>query len=314
MKLRLDSTSPVPLYHQIAGGLRYAIATGRLAPGDTLPPVRAAASTWGVNLHTVRRGYAELAEQGLVEIRPPRPARVLDASTALASSRELDRFAASVVSEAGSRYGLSAMELAELITGQAVPASAELPAVHVVECSDRQCTGHARELEDHWAVVAKPWSLHQEGEPPSGDLVATYFHYNDVRCRWPHRLHEVRFAAIQPDPGLRREIDGRTAGKGTITLQLCEFDETMAESIAADLSVLLPAKRYRVRTTVIREAGERLGGRGRTLVLFPPRVWADLTKAQRADPRAIEVRYVFTPDEVDRVGQHFGWRRRRHAA
>jgi DNA-binding transcriptional regulator YhcF (GntR family) len=314
MDLRLDFSSPVPLYHQIAEGIRYAIATGRIVAGDTLPPVRLAGSAWGVNLHTVRRGYAELAGHGLIEICPPHPARVLGADALSAPSAELARFADSVVAKASSRYGLSAMEFAGLLAQRGAPASTKSSPVRVVECSDNQCVGHARELERHWGVRAEPWSLQQLGEPPPGEVVATFFHYNDIRRRWPHRLYEIHFAAIQPDPGLRRKIDSQVAAKGTVSLQLCEFNETMTKSIAADLSVLLPAKRYRLRTAVIKEAGERLTERGRSLVLFPPRAWAALTEAQRAHPKAVEVRYVFAPGEIEEIGQHFGWHRRRHVA
>jgi regulatory GntR family protein len=73
----LDPASPVPLYHQLAEALRYRIATGALAPGTALPPLRAAARQWGVNLHTVRHAYAALASLGLVRTRAPHGTLVL---------------------------------------------------------------------------------------------------------------------------------------------------------------------------------------------------------------------------------------------
>ena len=76
MAQRPDRDSPVPLYHQIVETLRYRIATGRLRAGDALPTLREAAKHWGVNLHTVRRAYGELADLRWVVIRRPQGAFV----------------------------------------------------------------------------------------------------------------------------------------------------------------------------------------------------------------------------------------------
>jgi hypothetical protein len=45
-------------------------------------------------------------------------------------------------------------------------------------------------------------------------------------------------------------------------------------------------------------------------VLFAPRVWGTLGQAERADPRALEVRYLFDRAELDVVGERFRWRPR----
>src|SRR5438045_2562417 len=66
MAVRLDPSSPIPLYHQLAEVVRADIAAGALLPGDRLPALRAAADAWGVNLHTVRHAYRTLADAGLV--------------------------------------------------------------------------------------------------------------------------------------------------------------------------------------------------------------------------------------------------------
>jgi len=63
----IDPDSPVPLYHQIAEQIRASIEAGELAPGDILEPLRKAAETWNVNLHTIRHANAALARTGLVE-------------------------------------------------------------------------------------------------------------------------------------------------------------------------------------------------------------------------------------------------------
>ena len=54
----LDSADPTPIYAQLERGVRAAIATGRLRPGDQLPTVRQLAVDLQVNANTVARVYA----------------------------------------------------------------------------------------------------------------------------------------------------------------------------------------------------------------------------------------------------------------
>jgi molybdate-binding protein/DNA-binding transcriptional regulator YhcF (GntR family) len=57
------------LYERIASEILRRVASGELRPGDRLPPIRQAAGEWGVNLNTVARAYAALAERGILETR-----------------------------------------------------------------------------------------------------------------------------------------------------------------------------------------------------------------------------------------------------
>ena len=57
------------LYERIAAEILRRVASGELRPGDRLPPIRQAAGEWGVNLNTVARAYAALAERGILETR-----------------------------------------------------------------------------------------------------------------------------------------------------------------------------------------------------------------------------------------------------
>ncbi|MCC7367850.1 MAG: GntR family transcriptional regulator [Chloroflexi bacterium] len=57
------------LYERIAAEILRRVASGKLRPGDRLPPIRQAAGEWGVNLNTVARAYAALAERGILETR-----------------------------------------------------------------------------------------------------------------------------------------------------------------------------------------------------------------------------------------------------
>jgi GntR family transcriptional regulator len=65
----LDSHDRTPIYAQLERGLRAAIATGRLRPGDQLPTVRQLAVDLQVNANTVARVYVELERAGVIETR-----------------------------------------------------------------------------------------------------------------------------------------------------------------------------------------------------------------------------------------------------
>ncbi|HEY7500019.1 MAG TPA: GntR family transcriptional regulator [Vicinamibacterales bacterium] len=65
----IDARDATPIYAQLERGLRAAIATGRLQPGDQLPTVRQLAVELRVNANTVARVYLELERAGVIETR-----------------------------------------------------------------------------------------------------------------------------------------------------------------------------------------------------------------------------------------------------
>src|SRR5438067_10663776 len=65
----IDVDDSTPIYAQLDRGLRAAIATGRLQPGDQLPTVRQLAVDLRVNANNVARVYAELEHDGVLETR-----------------------------------------------------------------------------------------------------------------------------------------------------------------------------------------------------------------------------------------------------
>ena len=70
--LKIDWDSDVPVYRQIADGVRDAAAEGRLEAGRRLPPTRDLARQLGVNRNTVVAAYEQLATDGWVESRTGR--------------------------------------------------------------------------------------------------------------------------------------------------------------------------------------------------------------------------------------------------
>lgn len=313
MNRQIDPSSPVPLYHQIAVSIRARIEAGELGPGDALAPLREAAKQWGVHLHTVRHAYAALARNGLVETTGTRGTRVASCSpqarvdTPPRQESEAT-YISRMVRKAAAEYGLSSSELASAIQ-QHADVGPDRPIVYVVECSDWQACCHARELIGQWDVDARPWSLELPDEPPPGQMVGTYFHVNDIRRRWPHRLREMRFLTIGVDERLAHELPNPEVPGKRITIRLCERDEPTAEIVCADLSVVLDRGKYHLEPYITTRPNEALQDPGEsTIVMFTPRVWSELDESARTNPRAVEARYIFSRDDLSTLGNELGWR------
>jgi GntR family transcriptional regulator len=79
----------VPPYLQIVNQVKYQVASGRLAAGEELPPIRALALRLGVNPNTVARAYRELETAGVVVKRSTTGTYVSDAGSPLARRERL---------------------------------------------------------------------------------------------------------------------------------------------------------------------------------------------------------------------------------
>ncbi len=86
ISIQLDSN--VPLAEQIEEGIRHAIASRAVKPGDPLPRVRQLAADLGVNLNTVARAYRALEARGLVSTVRGRGTVVRNSSEAPRLPRE----------------------------------------------------------------------------------------------------------------------------------------------------------------------------------------------------------------------------------
>jgi GntR family transcriptional regulator len=69
MQIHISTSDGVPIYLQIVNQIKYLVASGRLAPGEELPPMRVLAEQLIVNPNTVARAYRELEGAGIVEKR-----------------------------------------------------------------------------------------------------------------------------------------------------------------------------------------------------------------------------------------------------
>lgn len=64
---KIDFNSSVPIYRQVIQGIKLEMLSGRLQPGNQLPPIRELAKILRLNPNTVAKAYYNLEEEGLVE-------------------------------------------------------------------------------------------------------------------------------------------------------------------------------------------------------------------------------------------------------
>jgi GntR family transcriptional regulator len=69
VRIRVETSSGMPITRQIAAQIRAGCASGVLRPGDRLPSVRALAAELAVNQNTVLRVYERLTAEGLLDRR-----------------------------------------------------------------------------------------------------------------------------------------------------------------------------------------------------------------------------------------------------
>ncbi len=69
MQVRISDRDGVPVYVQLVSQIKYLVSSGRLAPGEQLPPERKLAEQLVVNPNTVARAYRELEGEGVVDCR-----------------------------------------------------------------------------------------------------------------------------------------------------------------------------------------------------------------------------------------------------
>ncbi len=89
MHLHISPNDGVPIYLQIVNQVKYQVASGRLTPGEELPPIRVLAEQLTINPNTVARAYRELEQEGIVVKRRTAGTYVSDAGSPLARRERL---------------------------------------------------------------------------------------------------------------------------------------------------------------------------------------------------------------------------------
>jgi GntR family transcriptional regulator len=90
MQLRISDQDGVPIYVQLVNQIKYLVSSGRLEPGEQLPPVRKLAEQLVINPNTVARAYRELDSEGVLISRQGSGVFVADGVSPLAR-REQNR-------------------------------------------------------------------------------------------------------------------------------------------------------------------------------------------------------------------------------
>jgi len=85
--LHISPNDGVPIYLQIVNQVKFLVASGRLAPGDELTPIRTLAESLLVNPNTVARAYRELETAGVVTKRSTSGTYVSGGGSPLARSQ-----------------------------------------------------------------------------------------------------------------------------------------------------------------------------------------------------------------------------------
>jgi GntR family transcriptional regulator len=121
MQFRIDTSSRVPIYRQLRGQFREAVARGLLRPEERLPSVRELSRTLVVNPNTIARVYTELEREGMLNTRPGLGVFVATPKTKLTKQvrkerldQQLDHFLTEAV-----HLGFSPEEIVSLVAGRA---------------------------------------------------------------------------------------------------------------------------------------------------------------------------------------------------
>lgn len=117
MLIRIDPTSSVALYDQLAAAIRGGVGAGDIRAGQRLPPARELAASLGINVHTVLKAYAALRDEGLLHVRRGRGAVVTDVRP---GEVELSRAVAELLA-VGRRNGLSLNQIHHALDQGAEP-------------------------------------------------------------------------------------------------------------------------------------------------------------------------------------------------
>ncbi len=120
MEFQVDSASSVPIYRQLRGQVREAVARGKLRPKQRMPSVRELSRTLVVNPNTIARVYTELEREGMLNARPGLGMFVAEPRDELTREirqerlqQHIDHFLTEAV-----HLGFSAEEVVSQVTGQ----------------------------------------------------------------------------------------------------------------------------------------------------------------------------------------------------
>jgi GntR family transcriptional regulator len=117
MLFHVNTSSGVPVYLQIEGQVKHAVAAGALKQGDLLLSVRKLAAELRVNPNTVARAYQNLESHGIIRTVPGGGTYVADYQPGLLKSEKIRRLRplARQLAVEGAQMRLAREELVKLL-------------------------------------------------------------------------------------------------------------------------------------------------------------------------------------------------------
>ena len=120
MLIIIDHDSRIPIYEQIKTQIIALINSGVLAPGDKLPSLRALASELSLNFNTIKKVFALLEADGVIESRQGAgffvTAGAVENKNVLAKAEEELRLTLARVRDAGLSEEAATRILSEIFT------------------------------------------------------------------------------------------------------------------------------------------------------------------------------------------------------
>ncbi len=101
MRWEIDHTSSERLQDQVASSVRRGVASGELEVGEQLPPAAELGAALSIDRNTVLAAYRQLRDDGVLEFRRGRGARVVSTGPALSVVAEAARQLISTANEHG---------------------------------------------------------------------------------------------------------------------------------------------------------------------------------------------------------------------
>lgn len=212
--VRIDRSSPVPLYYQLSTQLCSAITDGRLQPGDPFENEVALAQRLSLSRPTVRRAIQEMVDKGLL-------VRRRGLGTTVANRKVHRRVALSSLYDDLSREGRSPRTVLlehDTVVDEAAAAALDLPA-------DTPLLGivRLRLADDAPLAVMRNWLPPAYGDISRDELERTGL-YAALRARGVHAVvaHQS-ISARMPTPAERRHLRIRGT-QPVLTMTRMAFD------------------------------------------------------------------------------------------
>ncbi len=307
--MKVDPSLEIPLFVQIATQIRSRIASGDLRGGDVLPSLRDGADEWNVNLHTVRRAYESLGEEGLVETRPRSRARIVETAPERTSGfqGDMEHYFRWIRQTAYSRFALNDAELVRHLSASTFRAE-KAPTIWVLECSASMTESLAWQIRNIFYRDVQPWPVHLAEDVPFGDYLTTLFHYQEVNSVLAKRGAQTDSFTVHLEfqnlLRLRNALDPEDP-----RLIVCGIDCITSRAIASDIETSLPGGTHiisRVTTHPVRLIDTAPGD---IPVLVSPQNWDRLPETYRRLDRVFPLAVEVDSDDIKRIGNRLGWRR-----